>query len=115
MIATDHDGQLAALGDDESLPAAICIVQPDWHQGIVGLLASRVKERVHRPVIAFAPASDTGEELKGSARSIPGVHIRDNCLVDGKFDVTTFNPLTRLGYRDYSTIREVFSLQRPGE
>ena len=46
---------------------------------------------------------------------VTGVHIRDNCLVDGKFDVTTFNPLTRLGYRDYSTIREVFSLQRPGE
>ena len=46
---------------------------------------------------------------------VTGVHLRDDCLVDGHFDVTRFNPLTRLGYRDYSVIREVFSLQRPGE
>ncbi len=46
---------------------------------------------------------------------VVGVHIRDDCLVDGMFDVTRFNPLTRLGYRDYSVIREVFSLNRPGE
>ena len=46
---------------------------------------------------------------------VTGVHMRDNCLVDGIFDVTTFNPLTRLGYRDYSVIREVFSLQRPDD
>lgn len=44
-----------------------------------------------------------------------GVHMRDDCIVDGKFDVTTFNPLTRLGYRDYSVIREVFSLTRPDD
>lgn len=46
---------------------------------------------------------------------VVGVHIREDCLVDGVFDVTRFNPLTRLGYRDYSVIREVFSLNRPGE
>ncbi|MEQ9261051.1 MAG: flavin reductase family protein [Roseovarius sp.] len=46
---------------------------------------------------------------------VTGVHMRDDCLVDGIFDVTRFNPLTRLGYRDYSVIREVFSLARPGE
>ncbi len=46
---------------------------------------------------------------------VTGVHLRDDCLVDGKFDVTQFNPLTRLGYRDYSVIREVFSLQRPDD
>lgn len=46
---------------------------------------------------------------------VTGVHLRDDCLVEGKFDVTTFNPLTRLGYRDYSVIREVFSLQRPDD
>ncbi|MEJ6394266.1 flavin reductase family protein [Gymnodinialimonas sp. 2305UL16-5] len=44
-----------------------------------------------------------------------GVHLRDDCLVDGMFDVTKFNPLTRLGYKDYSVVREVFSLTRPGE
>jgi len=46
---------------------------------------------------------------------VTGVHLRDNCIVEGKFDIATFNPLTRLGYRDYSVIREVFSLQRPDE
>ncbi|MBL4626596.1 MAG: flavin reductase family protein [Roseicyclus sp.] len=46
---------------------------------------------------------------------VVGVHIREDCLSDGLFDVTRFNPLTRLGYRDYSVIREVFSLNRPGE
>jgi flavin reductase (DIM6/NTAB) family NADH-FMN oxidoreductase RutF len=44
-----------------------------------------------------------------------GVHLRDDCLTDGLFDVTKFNPLTRLGYRDYSVVREVFSLARPDD
>ncbi len=46
---------------------------------------------------------------------VTGVHLRDDCLVDGIFDVLRFNPLTRMGYRDYSVIREKFSLQRPGD
>jgi len=53
----------------------VCLYDESWHQGVVGLVASRVKERVRRPVIAFAKADDNG--LRGSARSIPGVHIRD--------------------------------------
>ena len=44
-----------------------------------------------------------------------GIHLRDDCLVDGRFDVLTFNPLARLGYRDYSTVRDLFSLKRPDE
>lgn len=44
---------------------------------------------------------------------VTGVHMRDDCLVDGMFDVTTFNPLSRLGYKDYATVQEVFSLERP--
>ncbi len=55
--------------------AGICLFDPSWHQGVIGILASRVKDRLHRPVIAFAPAGSG--EIKGSARSIPGVHIRD--------------------------------------
>lgn len=59
----------------DDLPFGLCVFEPDWHQGVIGILASRMKERYHRPVIAFA---DAGEgELKGSARSIPGLHIRD--------------------------------------
>ena len=46
---------------------------------------------------------------------VTGVHMRDDCLVDGIFDVTRFNPLARLGYKDYSTVRDVFSMTRPGE
>src|SRR5690606_7869790 len=60
------------LGDD--LPWGLCLFDPVWHQGVVGLLAGRVRERTQRPVIAFAAA---GEELKGSARSIRGLHVRD--------------------------------------
>ncbi|MDT8328859.1 MAG: flavin reductase family protein [Roseovarius sp.] len=46
---------------------------------------------------------------------VTGVHMRDDCMVDGMFDVLRFNPLTRLGYQDYSVIRKKFSLKRPGE
>lgn len=56
-------------------PSCVCIYDESWHQGIVGLIATRVRERCHRPVIAFARENDA--HLKGSARSIPGVHIRD--------------------------------------
>lgn len=46
---------------------------------------------------------------------VTGVHLRDDCLVEGRFDVTRFNPVARLGYRDYAIIRETFELRRPGE
>lgn len=61
--------------DDDDQPPAYCLYDPSWHQGVVGLLASRVKELKHRPVIVFA--DDESGEIKGSARSIPGIHIRD--------------------------------------
>ncbi|WP_432697456.1 single-stranded-DNA-specific exonuclease RecJ [Marinobacterium sp. YM272] len=61
--------------DDEALPYGLSLFDPGWHQGVIGILASRIKERVHRPVIAFAPG-DNGD-IKGSARSIPGFHVRD--------------------------------------
>jgi single-stranded-DNA-specific exonuclease len=59
------------------LPPALCLYQESWHQGIVGLVASRVKDSVHRPVVAFAPEADGADLLKGSARSVRGLHIRD--------------------------------------
>ncbi|MDG1706174.1 MAG: single-stranded-DNA-specific exonuclease RecJ [Porticoccaceae bacterium] len=78
--------------DHSAMPAALCLFQPDWHQGVVGLLASRIKEKYHRPVVAFA-RGDNGE-LKGSSRSIPGLHIRD--ALDA---VATQNPglITKFG------------------
>lgn len=66
---------LAAWREDQRR-AGLCLFDAGWHQGVVGLVASRIKDRTGRPVVAFAPAGD-GEELRGSARSIPGVHVRD--------------------------------------
>ena len=58
-------------------PLAPCLFDPDWHPGVVGLVASKMKERLHRPVLAFAPSEPGSSVLRGSARSIPGFHIRD--------------------------------------
>lgn len=71
-IALLDELQLDAEGE---LPFGLCLYDPEWHQGVIGILASRIKEKVNRPVVAFA-AGDNGE-LKGSARSVPGFHIRD--------------------------------------
>lgn len=59
----------------QDLPWGLSLFQEDWHQGVIGILAARIKERYHRPVIAFARADQ--DTIKGSARSIPGLHIRD--------------------------------------
>ena len=61
--------------DSQQLPALLVLYRPEWHEGIVGLLASRIKERYHRPTVVFTD-SESGD-LKGSARSIEGLHIRD--------------------------------------
>lgn len=57
------------------LPPGLTLFDPGWHAGVVGLVAARMKDRLHRPVVAFAPASE--DELRGSARSVNGVHVRD--------------------------------------
>lgn len=66
--------QLKELPEEE-MPFGLCLFDPEWHQGVIGILASRLKERYHRPTIAFADAGDGS--LKGSARSVAGFHIRD--------------------------------------
>jgi len=66
--------------DIEGLPWGLALFDPDWHQGVIGILAARIREQTHRPTIAFAP-DDDGEHIKGSARSIPGLHIRDALAV----------------------------------
>jgi len=71
--ALDQVEQLLPRGE---LPYGLCLYRPDWHQGVIGILAARIRERWHRPVIAFAPGEEAGV-IKGSARSIPGLHIRD--------------------------------------
>src|SRR6202035_3500905 len=62
------------FSDDGNESFGLCLFDESWHQGVVGLVAGRIKDRLHRPVIAFARAENGG--LRGSARSVPGIHIR---------------------------------------
>ena len=71
---TRLDAMLAELQGE--LPAALCLFDASWHQGVVGLVATRIKDRINRPVVAFAAAEEDGL-LKGSGRSVRGVHLRD--------------------------------------
>lgn len=68
---------LKTLQFDADSQAGICLFDPDWHAGVVGILASRMKDRFHRPAIIFARSPENPYEIKGSARSISGLHIRD--------------------------------------
>ena len=84
QMQADADIKIEALIDNlqhstlsNKLPNGICLFDKNWHQGVVGLVAGRVKEALQRPVIALAPANQQGIELKGSARSVNGIHIRD--------------------------------------
>lgn len=63
------------LHQDEKLPHGLCLMNENWHQGVVGIIASRIKDQLHRPTIVFAQIED--DVLKGSARSIPKLHLRD--------------------------------------
>lgn len=65
-----------SLPHGRELPFGLCLFDPDWHPGVVGIVAGRIKEQLHRPVIAFAPDNIAGQ-LRGSARSVAGLHIRD--------------------------------------
>jgi single-stranded-DNA-specific exonuclease len=78
QIESDMRDQAFAYVDgmnERDLPPCVCVYEESWHQGVVGLVASRVRERCHRPAIAFA--AESGDRLKGSVRSVPGVHARD--------------------------------------
>ena len=77
-MQADALAALRGLADPMSRAAqrnGLCLFDESWHQGVVGLVASRIKDRTSRPVIAFARAGDG--VLRGSARSVPGLHIRD--------------------------------------
>ncbi len=75
-----------AANDGAALPLGVTLFEDDWHPGVVGLVASKLKERLHRPVVACAPAGDGSDEVRGSARSIRGVNVRDVLAeVDARF------------------------------
>jgi single-stranded-DNA-specific exonuclease len=83
MVA-EAEQMTSGLTDIEAI--GVALFEPSWHAGVVGLVASKLKDRLHRPVIAFAPASeDDADNLRGSARSIAGFHIRDAlALIDAR-------------------------------
>jgi len=95
-IAEDMQSQaLRALDNlqlEQDLPPGLCVFEESWHQGVLGILAARLKDKLHRPVIAFAAISE--DEIKGSARSVNNVHIRDVLS-----NIATKNPglITRFG------------------
>jgi single-stranded-DNA-specific exonuclease len=77
LVLLEELDQNKLAGD---LPPVICLYKESWHQGVIGILAARVRERYHRPTIIFAPADaddPDNQQIKGSARSIPSIHIRD--------------------------------------
>lgn len=79
QVLNDRQTSLSLAGDG-ALPAGLCLYDPAWHQGVIGIVAARVKEQYHRPVIVFADAGidEHGHaQVKGSARSVAGLHIRD--------------------------------------
>ena len=77
QVMLDEAEQIVASAGPMDDAAAVCVFDAHWHPGVVGLVASKLKERLHRPVIAFAPSEPGSVELRGSARSIAGFHIRD--------------------------------------
>ncbi len=82
LIETDMQQQAVALLErmpvtQQEQQAGICLYDTGWHQGVIGILASRIRERYHRPVIVFADSTENAGDIKGSARSVPGLHIRD--------------------------------------
>ena len=77
MVDTAEALVAAVPLEGDALPPVLCLRDDAWHPGVVGLVASRLKDRMYRPVFAFAPSEPGSDLLKGSARSIPGLHIRD--------------------------------------
>ncbi|MEO8808698.1 MAG: single-stranded-DNA-specific exonuclease RecJ [Rhodanobacter sp.] len=72
------EAEAMVAGLEQVKAVGVALYEPSWHAGVIGLVASKLKERLHRPVIAFAPASeDDPDHLRGSARSVAGFHIRD--------------------------------------
>ena len=80
--------------DNSHQPVIYVLSDPSWHQGVVGLVASRIKEQTQRPVLALAPAGDDSDQWKGSARSVDGVHIRD---LLARVDALHPNLMTKFG------------------
>jgi single-stranded-DNA-specific exonuclease len=75
LLEDEVPGRYLANGETPVTTHSLILFDPGWHQGVIGILASRIKDKYHRPVIAFAPGNN--DEIKGSGRSIAGFHLRD--------------------------------------
>lgn len=103
------------LNNLNQLPLGLCLFEPEWHQGVIGIIAGRVKDLYHRPVIAFAQVNN--EEIKGSARSIAHVHIKDvleaisteNPQLISKFGGHAMAAGLTLPIKNYQSFCEVFN------
>jgi len=85
LLLIDKVGANATTdADSDSAATGVSLFDADWHQGVVGIVAARIKERLHRPVFAFARGEGDGGEIKGSGRSVPGLHLRDALDLVGK-------------------------------
>ena len=112
------------LVDSRALPPVVCLFRDNWHEGLVGLVASRIKKQFHRPAFAFAP-SDNGGALKGSGRSVRGFHLRD-ALVDvdaaspglmsrfGGHAMAAGLTLRREGFEEFRAAMEALGAERLG-
>lgn len=81
----ERGDSLATVAHADQPASVLCLQDPEWHPGVIGLVASKLKERLHRPVVAFAPSGNDDGMLRGSARSIAGFHMRDAlALVDAR-------------------------------
>lgn len=107
----------ASSDKNADLPTGLCLFEPHWHQGVIGILASRIKDRLHRPVIIFAQGDD--DTIKGSARSVPGLHIRDalDAVAAGnpglltKFGGHAMAAGLSLALEDFDRFREAFDAE----
>ncbi|MFP8965562.1 single-stranded-DNA-specific exonuclease RecJ [Pokkaliibacter sp. CJK22405] len=110
-----HLNRLSLAEEDQ--PWGVCLYEAEWHQGVIGILASRIKDRLHRPVIAFAQGENG--EIKGSARSIAGLHIRDAlAAVDSrhpgmiaKFGGHAMAAGLTLATQDFDSFRQAFDAE----
>ena len=117
MLILDEMELDASSDENAELPVGLCLIEPHWHQGVIGILASRIKDRLHRPVIIFAQADDGS--IKGSARSVPGLHIRDalDAVAAGnpglltKFGGHAMAAGMSLALEDFERFREAFDAE----
>ena len=124
-IVFGADGQVVALAQRDAMNASAAALPREADEFAAAGIAKAECVTIDCPRVAEAPAHLECRltqivQLPGAANfavfgEVTGIHMRDDFLVDGRFDVTLFSPLARLGYRDYAVVRDVFELKRPGE